>query len=120
MKLNKNILKSLIVESLEEMGDPRDEMTGTRYDDVRSGMENEPIPEELEPLDIAAFFRQVGEEIQDRIKMIENMPRAKLPVAMPPEELKIAMDEMQNVQKELESIKKALESAKQNLNKKKH
>ena len=29
MKLNKQILKSLIMESLQEMGDPRDERTGT-------------------------------------------------------------------------------------------
>jgi len=110
MKLNKKILKSLIMESLQEMGDPRDEMTGTAYDDVRAGMESEPQPEDFgqPPDDIAGYFRQVGDEIRQRIEAYDQMPKAQMKV-MSEEELKAALNEMDRVQKDLEEIKKVLE-----------
>ena len=110
MKLNKQILKSLIMESLQEMGDPRDEMTGTGHDDVRAGMESEPRPEDLgmPPDDIAGYFRQVGDEIRQRIEAYEQMPKAKITVRSE-EDLKAALDEMDRVKKELEDIKKVLQ-----------
>jgi len=110
MKLNKKILKSLIMESLEEMSDPRDEMTGTAYDDVRAGMESEPQPEDfgMPPDDIAGYFRQVGDEIRQRIEAYEQMPKAKIQ-PMSDEQLKDALDEMDRVKSELEEIKKMLQ-----------
>lgn len=110
MKLNKKILKTLIMESLEEMSDPRDEMTGTAYDDVRAGMDSEPQPEDLgmPPDDIAGYFRQVGDEIRQRIEAYEQMPKAKITVRSE-EDLKAALDEMDRVQKDLEEIKKVLQ-----------
>ena len=111
MKLNKKILKTLIMESLEEMhGDPRDEMTGTAYDDVRAGMESEPQPEDfgMPPDDIAGYFRQVGDELRQRIEMYDQMPSFEQ-TGMTPEDVKAALDEMDRVQKDLEEIKKVLE-----------
>lgn len=110
MKLNKKILKTLIMESLEEMSDPRDEMTGTAYDDVRAGMESEPQPEDfgMPPDDIAGYFRQVGDEIRQRIEAYDQMPSFKQS-GMAPEDVKAALDEMDRVQKDLEEIKKVLE-----------
>ena len=110
MKLNKKILKTLIMESLEEMSDPRDEMTGTAYDDVRAGMESEPQPEDfgMPPDDIAGYFRQVGDEIRQRIEAYDQIPKHKMKM-MSDEQLKDALEEMDRVQDELEEIKKVLQ-----------
>jgi len=107
MKLDKKILKSLIMESLEEMHGG--EHTGTAYDDVRAGMESEPQPEDFVTGDIAGYFKQVGQELQDRIKAFESAPRFEMQPAMTPEDVKTALDEMDRVQKDLEEIKKVLQ-----------
>jgi hypothetical protein len=107
MKLDKKTLKALIVESLEEMHGG--EHTGTMHPDVRAGMESEPTPEELAPLDVAAYFKQVGDELQGRIESLKSAPKFEMPPAMTPEDVKEALNEMDRVQKELEEIKRTLE-----------
>ena len=106
MKLDKKTLKALITEALDEMHDVR---TGTRYPDESSGLSSEPTPEELAPLDVAAYFKQVGDELQARIEAYKSAPRLEMPRAMTPEDVMDALDEMDRVQKELEEIKKTLE-----------
>ena len=113
MKLNKKVLKNLIIESLEEMHGGED--TGTAYDDVRAGMESEPQPEDFAQNDIAAYFKQVGQEIQDRIKAFEEAPRHEMAPAMTPEDVKQALDEMDRVQQEIEDIKETLKNLKKQL-----
>ena len=105
MKLNKKILKSLIVESIEEMSVSRDDRTGTAYDDVTHGREAEPRPEDFGIYDVADYFAQVGEDLQNHIDMIENMPRIGTDLAMTPEDVTAALNEMDRVQKEIEEIK---------------
>jgi len=112
MKLNKNKLKSIIVESLKNLGaddiDPRYEMTGTGYDDVRAGMESEPQPEDFGmPEDIAGYFRGIGDELRQRIEAYDQMPSMQQS-GMTPEDVKAALDEMDRVQNDLEEIKKIL------------
>lgn len=82
MKLDKNVLKALIVETLQEVDSER---TGTASPDVSAGMDSEPTPEELAPLS-----------------------QKKAQSAMP-EDVKAVLDNVDRVQKELADIKKTLE-----------
>lgn len=113
MKLNKKILKGLIMESLEEMHGG--EHTGTAYDDVRAGMESEPQPEDFAPVDIAGYFKQVGEDLQSQIEMLESMPKLETAPIMTPEDVKEALDEMDRVQKDIEEIKETLKNLEKQL-----
>ena len=108
-KLNKIALKELVVESLKEIKNPRDEMTGTGYEDVRAGLESEPTPEELAPLDIGAYFKQVGEELKNRIEVFKSAPSIKTMPVMTPEQLKNAMEEMKRAKEEMDVLQKELE-----------
>jgi len=113
MKLNKKILKSLIMESLQEVNDEKyDPDAFQPYEDEPRGASRElegPTPEQLAPSDIANYFRQVGQEIENRIKAFEDAPRFEMQPAMTPEDVKTALDEMDRVQKDLEEIKKVLQ-----------
>lgn len=114
MKLDRKILKKLIVETLQE-ADPRDEMTGTAYDDVRSGMESEPQPEDFEPesmslSDIAGYFHQVADDLNKNIEHLKNMPKPEIK-RMSDEEVEAGLEEMRQVQQELADIQKSLSAA---------
>jgi hypothetical protein len=124
MKLDKKILKKLILETLQE-ADPRDEDTGTAYDDVRAGMESEPQPKDLEPepenmslTDIAGYFRNLKKESEERLEKIKSMKstisRAPVPTL---EEIAAIREEAKRVQEEYKEIYKSLEDLKQNLKK---
>jgi hypothetical protein len=122
MKLDKKILKKLILETLQE-ADPRDEDTGTAYDDVRAGMESEPQPKDLEPenmslTDIAGYFRNLKKESEERLEKIKSMKstisRAPVPTL---EEIAAIREEAKRVQEEFKEIYKSLEDLKQNLKK---
>jgi hypothetical protein len=122
MKLDRNTLKKLIVETLQE-ADPRDEMTGTAYDDVRAGMESEPQPEDFEQspenmslTDIVGYFRSVGQEMNQRIEQLKSMPKTKIRM-ITDEEVAAARKEAEEAKKEMEDVSKNLEMALANLKK---
>lgn len=106
-KLDKKVLKALIMESLSEMeGDVPPEQVAAMAQDpdrVRSTEAEGMVPE-----DIAGYFRQIGDELQQRISDYDKAPKAKIAMKSP-EELKAALDEMGKVQKEIEELKKFLQ-----------
>jgi hypothetical protein len=113
MKLDKKILKKLILETLQE-ADPRDEDTGTAYDDVRAGMESEPQPEDFQAgmglMDIADYFHQVADDMKARIDQLESMKTGWKPNTSD-EETATAIKEMADVQRELQDIQRSLAAA---------
>jgi hypothetical protein len=118
-KLNRETLKKLIVETLQEVEipepDPRGEMTGTAYADVRAGMESEPQPEDFEPetmslQDIAGYFHKVADELNSNIEKLKNTPKPEIK-RMSDEEVKAGLEEMKQVQQELADIQKNLSTA---------
>lgn len=114
MKLDKKTLKKLIVETLQEAEpeqyDPdafqpySDESRGSSKEDFGAEPKDLNYPED----DIAGYFRQVGDEIRQRIEAYEQMPKAKITVRSE-EDLRAALNEMDRVKKELEDIKKVLQ-----------
>jgi len=114
MKLNKKILKKLIVETLQEAEPEKyDPDAFQPYSDESRGASKEDFGPEPKDLgypedDIAGYFRQVGDELRQRIEAYDQMPKAKIPVRSE-EDLKAALAEMDRVQDELEEIKKMLQ-----------
>ena len=111
MKLDKKVLKKLILETIQE-ADPRDEMTGTAYDDVRAGMQSEPQPEDfgghLGLMEIADYFHHVADQIRQRIDYLDSMPRIEVS-KMSEEDTKEGIEEMKAAKKDLDEVSKELE-----------
>jgi len=114
MKLNKTILKKLIVETLQEAEPEKyDPDAFQPYSDESRDASKEDFGPEPKDLgypedDIAGYFRQVGDELRQRIEAYDQMPSFKQ-TGMTPEDVKAALDEMDRVQKDLKEIKKVLE-----------
>jgi hypothetical protein len=120
MKLDKKILKKLILETLQE-ADPRDEDTGTAYDDVRAGMESEPQPKDFTPesmglMDIAGYFHKIADDMKARIDQLESMKTDWKP-SRSDEETEAALKDMADVQLELQDIQRSLAAALEGLKK---
>lgn len=114
MKLNKAVLKKLIVETLQEAEPEKyDPDAFQPYSDEPRGASKEDFGPEPKDLghsedDIAGYFRQVGDELRQRIDAYDKMPKTKIPVRSE-ENLRVALAEMDRVQDELEEIKKVLQ-----------
>ena len=127
MKLDKSLLKKIIKESLEEAkyghlesipGEGKKADVGDiPPEEWEQAFEKgpDPVPEQ----DIAAYFKQVGEELKNRIEKLKNTPKAEMPNILSAEQLADAMSEMRKVQNDLQDINKALEDAKRSLSNKK-
>ena len=105
-KLDKKALKALIMESLQEIeGDvPESEVAAAAQDPdrVRSTEAEGIVPE-----DIAGYFKQVGDELKQRIEQSKKAPPLEV-FRMSPEQVQEAIQDMKRVQDELEEIKKTL------------
>jgi hypothetical protein len=122
MKLDKKLLKKIIKESLEEAkyghlesipGEGRKaELGDIAPEEWEQAFAKgpDPVPEQ----DIAAYFKQVGDELNDRIKQLSAMPKFK-PVVKTPEETAKAVEELTRASEEAKSIVKALEDIKNKL-----
>lgn len=114
MKLDRKILKKLIVETLQEAEVPKDAYVDDPERDWSTDRTYEPpsgpLPEESMSLDdIADYFHKVGEEMQQRIDQLKSIPSAEFK-RMPPEEVTAGIEEMKQVQQELADISKDLEA----------
>jgi hypothetical protein len=109
MKLNKKILKNLIMESLEEMHGG--EHTGTGQDDVTYGRESELQPEMSDKSleDISLFFAREAEKIRNRIASYKPSEVQK---NLSEEDIRSGIEEMEKVQGEAADIIKELEKIK--------
>lgn len=122
MKLDKKTLKSLVVESLQEIerghlrsisggGQPR-QLSDIPPEEWEQAYEKgpDPVPEE----DIANYFKQVGDELKDRIQKYSSTPKYK-PSVKSPEEVAKAVEELNRASEEAKSIVKMLEKLKNDL-----
>ncbi len=124
MKLDKKILKKLILETIQEAevpqngfaDDPERDTSTMRTYEPPSG----PVPEEenMSLTDIAGYFRNLKKESEERLEKIKSMKstisRAPVPTL---EEIAAIREEAKRVQEEYKEIYKSLEDLKQNLKK---
>jgi len=114
MKLDRNTLKKLIVETLEEqpMGS---EHTGTAFDDVTSGREQD--QEVSIPENVPQYFKDIGKEIEERIISLKQAPSVLNSKTLTTEVAEIIEKDMLEVQGLVEQILSILEQSKTNLKK---
>lgn len=123
MKLDRNTLKKLIVETLQEAEIPKDaylddpEHISQASTDRTYEPPSGPLPEEEMSLtDIAGYFRSVGEEMNQRVEQLKNMPKIKMRM-ITDEEVAAARKEAEEARKTMEEVSKNLETALANLKK---
>jgi hypothetical protein len=122
MKLDKKMLKQLILETLREAEIPKDgfeddpEYFPNTSTDRTYEAPSGPVPESMGLMDIAGYFHQVADDMKARIDQLESMKTDWKPNTSD-EETAAALKDMADVQRELQDIQRSLAAALEGLKK---